>query len=171
MANNNLVLIIDADIARSSSTTEHPVSSSGRKVLESIITSKHSICFCPKLLAEWKKHRSGYSTKWLASMFAKRKVEFTDSSHAIEALLSEIEEDSKHKEIALKDVHLIDSSLVNSKIIFSNDDNARRAFVHFSERIGAIQVVVWLNSVTENNIIDETIKKGCIPENAIFLKV
>lgn len=170
MANNNLVLIIDADIARSASSTEHPVSSSGRKVLEVIMASKHTICFCPKLLEEWKKHRSGFTAKWLVSMYAKRKVTHKDNNHIIEDIISKIDDHTKNKEIALKDVHLIDSSLVNSKIIFSNDDNARKAFIYFSSNVGQIKNITWLNSITDNEVICETIKLGSVHPKATYLK-
>lgn len=73
---NPISIVIDADIARSSGTSEHPVSSGSRALLDSVTKNGHKIVICPKLMNEWKNHRSLFARKWLASMIAKRKVKF-----------------------------------------------------------------------------------------------
>jgi hypothetical protein len=76
VATRTLIIVIDADIARSSGTSEHPVSSNARKLLNLVRSEGHHIAMCPMLRAEWKKHQSGYAARWLSSMIAKRKVKF-----------------------------------------------------------------------------------------------
>ena len=68
--------IIDADIIRSAGYSEHPISSTSRNLLEEVIKHKGETVYCKTLMAEWRKHKSTYSTRWIASMMSKKKVNF-----------------------------------------------------------------------------------------------
>lgn len=170
MKNNVLHIVIDADIARSSSTTEHPVSSHARKVLDEVKSHGHILVMCPKLNEEWKKHRSSYATKWLASMFAKRKVKVKSYNSDTRSHVETNVVDGKIKDIAVKDVHLIDIALSESKIITSNDNNARIAFCEIGKDYKIIQKVIWLHSVTDADFISSYLVKKCVVPETLYLK-
>lgn len=160
MSKVTLSFIIDADIARSSGTSEHPVSSGSRKLLENLARNGHKAAMCPSLRIEWRKHQSLFATKWLASMVAKKKIVFIKPPERIKKFIEDNIEDCKDKEIALKDSHLIDAALEVDKIIASNDNVARNVFCNYSLRQGEIGAISWFNAVSDSAFISETLMSG-----------
>ena len=157
--------IIDADIARSSGFSEHPVSSGSRKLLENLKQSNHKAAMCPKLMEEWRIHKSLFSAKWLASMVAKKRIVFIKPAKKINNFIEKNIEFCKDKEIALKDSHLVDAALAVDKVIASNDNKARNAFCNLSNKNVEIETVSWFNPVTDSAFIYEFfISGGFIPK-------
>ena len=153
MATRNLSVIIDADIARSSGTTEHPVSSGSRAILDSVKNNKHKIAMCPLLFAEWKNHHSVFAKRWLSSMIAKKQIQFVKPNSNTKEHIEEHILDEKIKAISVKDAHLIDAALHVDKIIASNDDNARNAFITISGNYKCINEIVWFNAIKDRDFI------------------
>lgn len=161
-----LSFIIDADIARSSGTSEHPIASGSRKLLENLTKKGHKIAMCPSLMQEWKKHKSHFATKWLASMVARKKIQFIVPARKIHYFIESSIEDGRDKEIALKDCHLVDAALLADKIIASNDDTARKVFCVLARSMGEIGAISWFNAVTDGAFISGPLMNGeYIPEN------
>jgi predicted nucleic acid-binding protein len=169
MISNVLSFVIDADIARSSGTTEHPVSSGSRKLLESVSAGGHKVAMCPVLLKEWKVHRSYFATKWMASMVAKKKVLFIKPVQNIKLHIENEVPDSKEKEIALKDAHLLDAALSVDKIIASNDARARAAFCSIAHRKKEISTIAWFNAVADRDFFCEKILIGAFVPDRFYL--
>ncbi|OCG00335.1 hypothetical protein [Gilliamella sp. wkB112] len=119
--------VIDADIARASGTSEHPVSSSSRLLLDAIKKNGAMICFCDELQKEWNVHKSRYAKTWLVSMYSKKKVQIKKISGYTKSHLEKLNESIEQK-AAIKDAHLIDLAFLSQKIVFSNDGKAREAF-------------------------------------------
>lgn len=154
-----LSIVIDADIARSSGLSEHPISSGSRKLLESVTQNGHSASMCPVLLDEWKKHRSLFARKWLTSMIAKRRINFLkDIQTEARDFLENRIEDSALKEVALKDVHLVDAALCTHKLIASNDDRARNAFCTYSKHTGLWNEIAWVNAISNSDFLLDYLK-------------
>lgn len=170
MANRNLSLIIDADIARSSGTTEHPVSSGSRAILDSVKNNKHKIVMCPLLFAEWKKHNSVFAKRWLSSMIAKKQVQFVKPNSNTKEHIEEHILDEKIKAISIKDAHLIDAALHGDKIIASNDDNARNAFIIISGNYKCINEIVWFNAIKDRDFIEDFFVSGKFIPKSYYLK-
>lgn len=166
---NKLVLVIDADIARSSGLSEHPVSSGSRALLNSVSENGHSLAMCPKLMTEWKAHRSIFARKWLSSMIAKKKVNFMESPDVTKALISENLKNEKEVEIAEKDAHLVDTALKTDKIIASNDDNARKVFCEISSNCGNLRAIKWFNATLDNVFISNYLEKNCFVPQKYYL--
>lgn len=170
MPSNVLSFIVDADIARSSGMTEHPVSSGSRKLLDNLAKNGHKAVMCPNLRQEWSKHKSMYATRWLASMIARKKVIFISSNTQIKKTIEEKVADCKEKEIALKDSHLIDAALQADKIIASNDSVARNVFCELSVKISEISNVSWFNAVSDGDFISEKLMCGSTIPSSYFLR-
>lgn len=164
-----LSFVVDADIARSSGETEHPVSSGSRKVLEFISSGGHNLALCPTLRGEWKKHRSAFATRWMAAMVARKKVLFINPSTEILDYIESEEADGKEKDIALKDAHLLDAAREVDKIVASNDDRARNAFCNISERKKIISEIIWLHAVRDNECISSGILLGAFIPDKYYL--
>lgn len=144
--------IVDADIIRSAGYSEHPVSSTSRTILNEIKDSNSNAVYCSTLMKEWKKHRSTYSTKWIATMMSKKRLLFIASDIEAKVFLENLE-NSKEKNIALKDVHLIDLAIASDKIIFSNDLNAKNAFSNLLDKRHNFKNIYWLSPKKDIDII------------------
>lgn len=170
----SLNLVIDADIAKSAGVSEHPVSSASRNLLSSILNSenKHVLILCKNLKSEWSKHKSTYTTKWLATMTARKKVFIIKEETAV--YLTQLIEASKNisereKEVAIKDAHLVELALANNAMIFSNDDKARKVFCDLADDIGRLKELKWFNVVFDINLIFKVIDKNTHISEEYFL--
>jgi hypothetical protein len=170
VAIKSLNLVIDADIARSSGLSEHPVSSGARKLLDLVKTTGHCVVMCPILRAEWNKHQSIYAQKWFASMIAKKKVKFITHESKVKQFIEENVSDEKLREIASKDSHLVDAALLEDKFIASNDCRARNAFCEISVQHKILEDLVWLHSCSDYDFIEKYLSKSCFIPQEKFLK-
>ncbi|WP_156648879.1 hypothetical protein [Massilia sp. Leaf139] len=136
--------VVDADIARACGVSEHPVSKSAREVLVGIRDFNIGVAFCPVLLDEWKKHRSMFATKWLASMVAKKKFHLiaTAALCVNEVEIAGLTE--AQKEIARKDAHVVDAALSTGKFIASNDKTARAVFAIVASGSPLFKELTWV---------------------------
>lgn len=138
-------VIVDADVARSAGVTEHPVSKSSRDTLMALKDSPNfHLVFCPKLREEWKAHKSRFSSAWLTSMYAKKKVKLTAPPSIIEPYIHIHAGSEKNINIALKDKHLVDSALNGDSVIISNDAAARAVFALVSKEFSPLGCVFWV---------------------------
>lgn len=151
-------VVVDANIARSSGMTVHPVSKACRETLDNITKNNHSLVACKTLLAEWKKHQSNYSARWLASMFARRKIELIAHEDQSKVKIVGSAAEDRFKNAALKDSHLIDAATMKGNFIASNDDNARIAFASIPELISIAKNINWINPVTESDTLTSILK-------------
>lgn len=156
---NILSLVVDADIARSSGMTDHPVSRNSRESLEFIINNDLKLAMCPELLSEWRKHRSMFAKKWLASMYAKRKVVMIKPISEAKIKVDNSVITPKENSIASKDAHLIDAALFADKVILSNDDNARKVFCKISENYKELKSIRWFNVIKHSTEAHDCILK------------
>jgi len=102
--------------------------------------------------SEWKKHaRHKFSSDWLCSMHARRRVVKINEPSNNELLRSEIislSDSAEHIDAMIKDVILLEAALLTDRTIISIDKIARRLFSGTCERIGCIRDVVWVNPCT-----------------------
>ncbi|MBB1391810.1 hypothetical protein H5185_20720 [Shewanella sp. SG44-6] len=119
---------------------------------------------CPTLGAEWKKHRSIFATKWLASMIAKKRINRINPQATTKTLIVDNLKDKKIA-IALKDAHLIDGALEVDCIIASNDDIARSVFCELSITCGSLRAIKWFNAIADREIVtDYLVSDGFVPK-------
>lgn len=165
-------IIIDADIARSAGTAEHPISSSSRKTLE-ILKTNGSVMFvmCPKLREEWKKHKSRYATSWLTSMVAKKRVDFLETAPR-PVVMNEISNFLSEKEIEVgeKDSHLINAAIEQSSSIASNDTTARAAFKKGGKTFKNLQSIIWLVPLSMIAELEVIYSESSLPPQSCYLK-
>jgi len=158
--------VVDADIARACGISEHPVSKSSRDVLVGIREFNLGVAFCPMLLNEWKKHRSLYATKWLASMVAKKKFHLIATA---ELCLYEVENaglTEVQKQIALKDAHVIDAALSTGNFIASNDKTAREVFAIIASGSPLLKELIWVVPTEDaDELMSVFINRGYTPKS------
>jgi predicted nucleic acid-binding protein len=169
MSKNLMHIVVDADVARSAGRAEHPVSKSSRELLQALIKSDHKVAFCPILSSEWKKHASQFSTKWLASMTARKKIIRSNPLKVIEPEINKLCAIGKEADIALKDMHLIDMALSESNFLASNDIAARDVFVVVAAGYSPLREVLWVVPVASGESIIKFLEKGGYPQDDWFL--
>ncbi|MEY2976905.1 MAG: hypothetical protein ACO31I_14770 [Prochlorotrichaceae cyanobacterium] len=153
--------VIDADIARSSGTTEHPVSKSCREFLDFIRDQGYFVVMNAALSSEWNQHHSIYAKRWLASMYARKQVirhedgGFNFEQKIISSSLSDVQKDA-----ALKDMHLLNASRNHGKTIASGDNTAREIYVVLAISYREIADFFWVNPKNESQMLIEYISNS-----------
>lgn len=149
-----LNIVVDADVARSSGETEHPVSSSCRKALTLMLDNQHYFVACPLIRAEWRKHASGFAKSWLASMIARKRVAFITTTPDFSAALEAAEIEEHVRRIAKKDAHLVDAARARGRFVTSRDDNARASIREVAQLTELFRGIAWVNPVSESKILE-----------------
>jgi hypothetical protein len=161
-------LVIDSDIARAAGTTQHPVSSACREVLENVLEICHKIALSPILKEEWAKHQSKYTSTWLRTMIAKRKFEFKQISEdqQLRVKITQHAATAEINEIMQKDIHLIETAQVTEKIVISMDNTVREHFKTVSSQIHELKEISWANPHPDRQeSVITWLKDGCEIEN------
>ena len=117
--------------------------------------NRHRFVATPSIQAEWKTHASGFATRWLASMFARRLVEKLEDDPVVPTLRQAISQMAgrspqfrRCSDIAAKDIHLVEAALATDRIVISRDIEALRC-LRLSERVKRrTGAVVWICPVT-----------------------
>lgn len=149
-----LEVVVDADVARSSGETKHPVSSSCRKALTLMLENQHYFVACPKVRAEWRKHASAFARTWLSTMIARKRVVFIEANPVFATALEKIDLDDKTMSIAQKDAHLIDAARARGLFVTSQDDNARTNIRGIRALKDLYSEIAWVNPVSEANLLE-----------------
>lgn len=154
MPAQKLEVVVDADVARSSGETEHPISSSCRRALILMLDNQHYFVACPQVRSEWKEHASSFARRWLTSMIARKQVAFITASPDFATALAQIDLDDKTKRIAQKDAHLIDAARAKGLFVTSRDDNARKSIRDISALNDLCRGIAWVNPVSEAEVLE-----------------
>ncbi|RJL44584.1 hypothetical protein D5078_13835 [Pectobacterium carotovorum] len=141
----NKKIVIDADILRSSSEKEHPISSASRKVLNAVLDSTCFAVVNKELYSEWKKHASKIAVGWRASMESKGKIIRCTEDNFYYSIVHDSDLDENLRFIALKDSHLVTLAISHDRIVTSNDDRARKAFCNLCCERTELGKIFWVN--------------------------
>ena len=148
-AKKSLCVVVDASVARAAGEKEWGVSSNCRKVLECVRSVCHRIALTPEIRDEWKRHRSTFFRRWLASMFAKKKVVRVDVSGL--SGLDETDQSSLPWDVA-KDLHLLDAAVHTDKVVVTRDTKLVRSLQVLPDDSPVREVadsIRWLNPETD----------------------
>lgn len=142
-------IVIDTDIARSAGETDHPRSVTCREFLQAVVQICHRVVVTPDILFEWEKHRSRFTSRWLAAMAQKGKAvecEPAKMTDLREQFANDEIEKGSQAEAMLKDIHLIEAAIVNDRLVASLDENARQMFHNLASTSSKdLQSIVWVN--------------------------
>ncbi|MGW4289365.1 hypothetical protein ACWEIK_20840 [Streptomyces sp. NPDC004673] len=168
-------IIVDASIARSSGTTEHPVSKACRDFLQEMYSLGHRAAFDAALTAEWRKHQSGYALRWFGMMQSRRRVISIKCPPAdkkyLEKLINEaISLSLKEQQAARKDAHLVRCAWVADGLVGSLDDTVRNIFTSISQNCGRLGGIVWVNPAKTEEKSTKWLKAGARTEESRKLK-
>jgi len=150
-------LVVDADIAFSSSQKETKQSINSREFLESMRICGHRITLSPDILKEWTERGSYFALDWLATMTENNQI-FSIADASDERLREQVcchAPDIHIFRIMRKDVHLLEAALKSDMTISSMDKRVHFHFCAICKKVEEIQDVVWVNpDVAEEKCID-----------------
>jgi ABC-type dipeptide/oligopeptide/nickel transport system ATPase subunit len=142
-------LVIDASVARSSGGEDavFPTSKNCRDFLKAVLEICHHVVLTLEIREEWHKHQSKFSKRWLRSMFARKKVELIDSTEdqMLRDRIAETSQNQKARAAMLKDIHLLEATLVTDEIVVALDETVRALFIEVAVSVGEIRNVIWTN--------------------------
>lgn len=136
--------VVDTDIARAASTSDEPVASACRGVLETLRDVCHTLVLAPNQRVEWQRHQSRWTRLWLNAMLrmGKCRVFSEDPDAGLTAAIDAYEGVSARDRAELvKDEHLLELALVTDLRLLSKDEHAYRRFkrlVAIDARIGQV---------------------------------
>lgn len=158
-------LVIDADVAHSAGESKHPISSTCRKFLETMLEVGHHVVMTDETKKEWRRHISNYSRKWRSQMYGRRLV-----------IQIKVDEDAilrgridaavllDQRDTVAKDVHLIEAAIATDRLVASQDERARRAFGNASANVSELKQIVWVNPTQDEEKPIDWLRDGAKTE-------
>ena len=139
-------LVIDADVAHSAGTSEHPVASASRTFLDTVCDFGYHVVMTDAIWAEWRRHQSRYSRKWLIRMYGRRQVHRAQvgQDRDLRARLAKFTPD-RQRSVVAGDVHLIEAAIATDRSVASGDEHARSVFRTASKYLPELKPIVWVN--------------------------
>lgn len=161
-------LVFDADIFRGASERSRRGLDCAR-VMKAALTICHRAAVSADLMEEWKRHRSGFSHRWLNQMFGKKKVILL-SVPQLELLRTELSAlEEPCRSITMKDVHLIECAIASGdRVVVSCDERARACFA--AMHTNTLQGVVWVNPERGTSEVIAWLERGVLDEQSMLLQ-
>ena len=148
-AEGSKILAIDTCVLRSASAKEVPVSKDCREVLLAIRRICHRLAWSKSLSKEYHDHVHGrFSRKWLASMYAKKKVVHVDIADSL-AIPDSVQDATSHKECEAlrKDLHLLATARSADGIIVTRDKAIQVIWSKCKRHFKFSKKIRWLSAV------------------------
>ena len=150
--------VVDANVARAASEGGDARAAECKTALENLRDLCHRIVLSPSQKAEWDRHKSAFSRRWLASMFQKNKCDVMRDDPEVEiGPVVDTAASDVRRRATVKDEFWLSLAVATDYRILSMDERARTDFaslVAYDDRIGRVHfvnpthdstaVVVWL---------------------------
>ena len=164
VAQHSKCLVIDTDIAHSAGGVDarHPTSKSCRDFLSTVMETGHKVVTTEAIQAEWRVHRSRFTSTWFSSMMARKRV-CRVNAPPDNALREKVEEvaSSEHKHAAmLKDIHLVEAAFQADNIVISMDERVRYCFHDAAHKVGVLKQIAWVNPCKDEEKPLDWLKEG-----------
>lgn len=126
------------------------------RFLTAILEYGHGVVVTPELLAEWKRHRSRYSSTWLRVVFAKRRDKRVNPIDCVlRYRATELTGSEKECVALLKDAHLVEAAMAADDTVASLDEVARQILVRCVNEYGCREIghLVWVNPERDSGVV------------------
>lgn len=157
-------LVIDSDVtgAAGDEDSDNATAANCHRFLVTVLTCEHYIVRTPEIKDEWRRHRSGFSYRWLFRMHARKLVIDLNigTNQSLREKLSRHVTDEALLEEMLKDAHLLEGAIVTDRIVASRNNSERDLFRGVSRRIGEIRDIMWVNPDTESEYCLDWLSHG-----------
>ncbi|TFZ65155.1 hypothetical protein E4631_16595 [Hymenobacter sp. UV11] len=139
--------MVDTNVARSASESQHPVSDACRQVLQTIIDKQHRVVLTATQKEEWQKHKSAFTRGWLVQM-ASRKLWHSlvpEPDSGLTDRIYQLDCTAKTRREMLKDVHLLENALATDHAVVSQETNVLALFTTHAQPMEIPRPVAWVN--------------------------
>jgi len=145
-------LVVDTNVARSASESQHPVSDACRQVLELMLTNQHRVVLSATQFWEWQKHQSGFTKNWLRQMMGKKLhvVLNPEPDSGLTSRIYELECTASQRQEMLKDVHLLENALATDYAVLSQETNVLKLFCTHVQALQMLRPVAWVNPAADS---------------------
>lgn len=142
-------LVVDTNVARSASESQHPISDACRQVLETIQAEQHRVVLSATQYKEWQKHKSSFSRKWLLQMISKKLFESLspEPDSGLTDRVYKLDCTERAQAEMLKDVHLLENALATDDAVISQETNVFNLFCTYAEGLEIPRPVAWVHPV------------------------
>lgn len=144
-------LVVDTNVARSASESQHPVSDACRQVLEIMLREQHLVVLSATQYWEWQKHQSGYSKNWLRQMMGRKLhvVLNPEPDSGITERINGLDCTKKARAEMRKDVHLLENALATDEVVLSQETNVFGLFCKHANELLIPRAVAWVNPAND----------------------
>ena len=143
-------LVVDTNVARAASTSEHPVADACRQALETMQTARHCVVLSATQYAEWQRHQSPYAKKWLTVMMGKKLfVVLSPEPNELGTRLAALECAEKVRAEMQKDLHLLENALATDHAVLSLETNVLALFCLHAVGLAVPRPVAWVSPAAD----------------------
>lgn len=158
-------LVIDADIMRASGTSEHPVSSNARLLLETIRERRHRLVQTRALKEEHDRHQSRFARMWRVFMVSRKQwvlIEAPEDPMLRRRLVRAQDPGATEDEVAvLKDAHLLEAAAASGNRVLSRDTKARQLVQKACPLPGRHGRILWADVTRHPNDTLAWVNEDC----------
>ena len=161
-------IVVDTNVARSASESQHPISDACRRVLETIISQQHRVVLTATQREEWQRHKSLFTRGWLVQMASRKLwhvVTPEPDSGLVDAIYA-LDCTAKARKEMLKDVHLLENALATDHAVLSQETNVLALFTTNTQALGVPRAVAWVNPAEDAAACIAWIEEGAPVEKA-----
>lgn len=143
-------IVVDTNVARSASESQHPISDACRQALETMQAEQHRVVLSATQYQEWQKHQSGFSKRWLLQMISKKLHVLLnpEPDSGLTDLIYRLDCNEKAQAEMLKDVHLLENALATDDAVVSQETNVLGLFTTHANALSIPRRVAWVHPVT-----------------------
>jgi len=166
VAKKSVALVIDADIARSSSLAPKPRPQNCQHFLLAVAENNHLLVMSPDLIAEWNKHQSSFARRWPLGekMYGRKKVRVVRPEHDAQLCqrAEEAGESIKQRHAIFKDFHLVEAARATDERIASMDETVRGLLSKAAIKKGVkeLRSIVWVNPNKPQEEVTDWLENG-----------
>ena len=144
-------VVVDTNVARSASQSQHPVSGACRQVLEAMLAQQHRVVLSDTQFWEWQKHQSGFTKNWLRQMLGKKLYVHLrpEPDSGLTQRIYALACTAKARAELLKDAHLLENALATDHAVLSQETNVLGLFSTHAAALQVPRPVAWVNPVPD----------------------
>lgn len=157
-------LVVDTNVARSASESQHPISDACRRVLEAMQAQQHRVVLSATQYQEWQKHQSGFAKRWLQQMMGRKLyvVLNPEPDSGLRDQIHRLDCTDKAQAEMLKDAHLLENALATDDVVLSQETNVYRLFCAHAAGLGLPRPVAWVNPTDKPSACVEWVTAGAL---------
>jgi hypothetical protein len=159
-------IVVDACVLHSAGESDYPASDGSRRALEAMRKVCHRAVVTSAIYAEWERHMSKWSSRWLVAMQNLREKLPALGDPAIDAIDQAVQKATWTRDearIAKKDLHLLVAALAADRIVISNETSCAHAFAKLIDSVDGLGQLQWVVPAEDPAGVEAWLQRGARP--------